>query len=351
MQQSIHTQQSSAPAYETLALQLLRRAFGNKARVRLANPPQHPNDHGWQVEIKLLSHKPRLLRLDYPRDPASSRGKHVIWVLTDSTPKQRQLLRSEHQNFIDFSGAVHLELPEIILDRTDLLPVRPPTATTDLDPFADRASLVVRTLLTSSTRKEWGVRELAAQAGVDPGTSSRVTRSLARLGLVAHQRIGRGSRIRLEEPRRLLDRWAFAYDFSRNRSLAVHAPIGDERRFLDRLEQHLGGRRWALTLGAGARLVAPHASSDRIHVYIDVAGASDLVNIAVNAEWEAGRDGRLVLLKPVYRKSVWHALRVVDGKPVVSDLQLVLDLWHYPLRGQEQAQHIVETVLQPVWDG
>jgi hypothetical protein len=34
----------------------------------------------------------------------------------------------------------------------------------------------------------------------------------------------------------------------------------------------------------------------------------------------------------------------------VSPLQLVLDLWHYPVRGREQAQHLIEAILEPIWD-
>jgi hypothetical protein len=30
------------------------------------------------------------------------------------------------------------------------------------------------------------------------------------------------------------------------------------------------------------------------------------------------------------------------GSLVVSDLQLALDLWHYPIRGREQAEHLIE---------
>jgi hypothetical protein len=44
-------------------------------------------------------------------------------------------------------------------------------------------------------------------------------------------------------------------------------------------------------------------------------------------------------------------MRTIDEVPVVSDLQLVLDLWHYPLRGREQGEHIRDTILRPVWDG
>jgi hypothetical protein len=54
---------------------------------------------------------------------------------------------------------------------------------------------------------------------------------------------------------------------------------------------------------------------------------------------------------PYYSDSVWWALERRRGLPVVSALQLALDLWHYPLRGREQAEHLLETQLRPLWEG
>ncbi len=48
-------------------------------------------------------------------------------------------------------------------------------------------------------------------------------------------------------------------------------------------------------------------------------------------------------MKPYYRDSVWHGAREIADLPVVADLQLALDLWQYPLRGREQAEHLIAT--------
>ena len=125
-------------------------------------------------------------------------------------------------------------------------------------------------------------------------------------------------------------------------ALAVHAPVGDPRRFLARLPASLTGHRWALTLQAGASLLAPHAAWDRIHVYLDVSEAQDLAEVARRASWRPALDGTLVLLQPYYRTTVWDGVRVVHGLPVVSTVQLLLDLWQYPVRGREQADHLLE---------
>jgi hypothetical protein len=70
-----------------------------------------------------------------------------------------------------------------------------------------------------------------------------------------------------------------------------------------------------------------------------------LIGVGEAQGWEPAEGGNVVLLKPWYRTSVWHGMHEVSGIPVASPLQLALDLWHYPLRGREQAEHLLDIVL------
>ena len=140
---------------------------------------------------------------------------------------------------------------------------------------------------------------------------------------------------------RLFAAWTQAYDWVRNPSLAFNAPIGDAARFLARTAKTWSGPRWALTLHAVASRIAPIATWDRIHIYVDVPDASGLEYAGEEQGWEPAEQGNVVLMKPYYKSSVWHGMEVSGGIPVVSPLQLALDLWHYPLRGREQAEHLL----------
>jgi hypothetical protein len=283
----------------------------------------------------------------------------VIWILIDPTPELREELRAAGRSFIDLRGAVRVELPGLIVDRTDLDPVdfpaRPDQAS---DPFADRSSLVVRALLSASVRREWGIRELAQTAGVGLGTASRVVDQLHQLELVdAARQHGKPGRVRVIDAQRILDRWARSYEWTRNDSLVVQAPIGDPEIFVvDRLPRLMfRDQKWALTLQAGAAFVTRHASWERIHVYVDVRDSRELGRVAQAHMWTPGDDGQLVLMRPFYRTSIWPSIQHVAGRAkseprVVSNLQLVLDLWNYPLRGREQAEVIRDRFLRSVWD-
>jgi len=209
------------------------------------------------------------------------------------------------------------------------------------DPFADRASLLCRTLL-AHPGAEWGVRDLAEAAGVAPMLSSDVVRQLESWAIVTTRPAGRKLLVRLINPTALLEQWTARYRWTRSAALTLAAPIVDNERFLKRLGSAFGNRRWALTLLAGAWQRIKYAPTDRFHVYVECEQVSALRAIAQAEGWPEDPSGRLTLMKSAYRSSVWHAVSRTSALaiPVVSDLQLVLDLWHYPERGRETAEQL-----------
>lgn len=326
---------------EQAAVELIGTALGSSASVRRA-----ANGAEFDLEIELRGGQRipvRLVPWAHAEDDVS-RAPGNVWILSRSTKRLQEDLRRREESFVDLSGTVHLAFPNLLIDRERLPASAPkPTPRPTFDPFADRSSLVVRTLLESKSERTWGVRELAEESGVVPATVSRVIRELQQLQVVEVSRLGRNSRIRLTDPRALFVQWTSAYDWTRNPRIAVHAPMGDPIRFLRRSKGMFDRYRWALTLQAGASLVAPHAAWDRVHVYVDVGAAEQLTELAEQQGWAAAEEGKLVLMKPYYKDSVWHGMQVANGLPIVNNLQLALDLWNYPLRGREQAEHLIDT--------
>lgn len=333
---------SGAHPFADAVVRLLRQAVGTWAEVEAAS-----RESASDVVVHFPDGKVVTLEFKSPgvrQEPASGTADQVVYVLERATRRAQDELRRDGSSFVDIAGTVHLMLPNLLVDRTNL---RPPTkrgiAQQRFDAFSDRGSLIARTLLEDKGRDEriWGVRELAAVAGVSPATTTRVVRELERLGGVQVKRQGRTAAVRLTDAAAVFAAWTRTYDWTRSPSVAFHAPMGDASRFVTRMARQWTGSRWALTLQAGAARVAPLATWDRVHVYVDAKDGSALVRMGEDHGWEPADDGRLVLMRPYYRTSVWHGLRIIGGAPVVSDLQLALDLWHYPLRGREQAEHLL----------
>jgi Transcriptional regulator, AbiEi antitoxin, Type IV TA system len=106
---------------------------------------------------------------------------------------------------------------------------------------------------------------------------------------------------------------------------------------------------YALSVQAGANQVAPYSNFKEVHVYANEAKDVEVLEKGMNLK-PAEQGGNLIIMRPYYRNSVFYGSRRVDGLRIVSDIQLYLDLHGYPLRGLEQAEHLLEKRIRPVWE-
>jgi DNA-binding MarR family transcriptional regulator len=283
-----------------------------------------------------------------PNKTPRPRGR-LVWVMTAPlSSEDLDRLRAARVNFIHpASGSVYFQEPGVIVDR--VLAARDiPTVGRGVDPFSDNASRVVRILLRSALSRQhrpWGVRELAAAAHVDRTTTSSTLKKLEQWNLVVRHRTqsrGRTMEVSVPDSIATIERWSRSYDWSTNSRLAVNAPVGNPQHFLTRFAKSKPDANWALTLQAAGAQIAPHAKWNRIHMYVDVATDGALRRFARQQGWEPLEGGRLILMRPFYRRSVWLNTQTRRGLPIVDVVQLILDLWRYPERGREQAQHILD---------
>lgn len=221
---------------------------------------------------------------------------------------------------------------------------RPPQ---ERNPFADSASKLLRVILSVPMRP-WGIREAARMAGTSPALTSLTLRRLERLGHASRESTGEA---RILDPDRLLREWAAWYAIQPVKSYRFALPEASKPEDILRV---LGDRRprlpgqWALTSMAGASLSSPFATFREVHIHLP--GADEL-----KRSWQKAlglvpdQTGPFHLTQPYYVDSGFHGIRELGGLPVLSDLQLFLDCFRYPVRGREQAEHILSRTLAPRW--
>lgn len=329
---------------------LLEQALQPNLEVRFPEPgvrTGHPQSQQGAPLIRLKNEQGRTITLSLEpwRVRATTKRQHqTLWVLQRATRRVHDQLRRQDESFVDVAGVVRIHVPGLFIDRNDLKPPAAPAGAPEVrNPYSDAGSLVLRALFTGGPQQRWTTQDLARISGASLGTTSYVVRALSYSQLVAVEpsREGKG-RIRLTDPQLLIQDWSRHYDWTMNDRIAFHAPIGSPSRFLPRLKEPLAGRNWALTLHAGASLVAKHATWEQIHLYIDASSLDEIDDLGRAHGWEPAADGKLIIMRPYYRRAVWRDLRTIQDLPVVSDLQLILDLWHYPVRGLEQAEYLLE---------
>lgn len=103
--------------------------------------------------------------------------------------------------------------------------------------------------------------------------------------------------------------------------------------------------RTAFTGLSGAARLAPAVRYQRITVY--TTGDIDALVSRLGLK-QVSSGANVTLIKP-YDEGVLYGTREVEGAPVVSPVQVYLDLTQIKGRGEEAALAILEEVIKPQW--
>lgn len=259
------------------------------------------------------------------------------------SPDRRKLCQNAGVYFLDMCGNIFLEYDGLYIERIGF-PNRFPEKRKGRGPFSDKASLILRAML-SSKRKLWGIRELAQSVYLDPGFVSRMARELEKRNYVVRA----NSKLKLGDPKSILEDWVREYDYKRNRDVKYFCLAKGPDEIVDKVSNADISERiqFAFGLHAGANLVSPFAVYNEVHIYIPSQESIDWFVRKLKLR-EVQEGANLVFLLPYYKHSVFYNKQKIRGLWVVSDLQLYLDLYNYPIRGLEQAQHLYDKRLKKI---
>jgi hypothetical protein len=260
-------------------------------------------------------------------------------------PKGRELCKRYRIAYVDLAGNCYLEWGDVYIDKAREGPSsRMPKRAKSL--FSDKASLVIRSALHAPDQPQ-KVRELSRQLALSPAWVSQVLRRLLSAGYAAS--VDEGTII--SRPLDLLNDCAESYNFIRRndlRSFFCDAPNPQQviARVASAPPHGIG--RYALTLHAGASMVAPFSEFHEVHIYMDSSGLREETEQA----WKETLDlhpvatgGNVYLTWPYYKEGAFYGRGNVEGVWVASDIQLYVDLYNYPVRGREQAEYLLRNRL------
>lgn len=205
--------------------------------------------------------------------------------------------------------------------------------------FAPRSSRVLRVLLANFGR-DWNERELAREARVSSGLAHYVCRTLVELGFVARSE---RNRLVLVDPLRLLKRWAAYHQYDRMNEFLDYFTLERE---IDRFTKKIAklDLEYAVSGLVGAWLVAPYVRPVDVHLYVSARDVAEEIagKLGLNP---TPRGGNVKFVLP-YDEGVFYGTRKVRDVKVVSNVQLYVDLYNFPARGEEAASLLLELVLR-----
>jgi DNA-binding Lrp family transcriptional regulator len=299
------------------------------------------------AEVVSLNSLP-VLQNKINRLKSSVQGDHAVPVLVAPylSPERQSLCRKAGVYFMDLSGNVFIAHRSFYVERIGF-PNKYPEKRQRRYPFSDKASLILRELL-KDPKRQWGIRELAEKIGLDPGYVSRMAKSLSESGYASRA----GGKLKIRSPKEILDDWVRAYDLKRNEQHRFFMLAPDVKSILRRLRNIDVPWKveYGLSVQSGAGLVGPHAVYKEVHMYVGDGEGIEFFKKELDLK-DADQGANLVLMLPHYKHSVFYDSREVEGLRVVSDIQLYLDLYGYPVRGREQAEHLYDKRLKMLFSG
>jgi hypothetical protein len=180
---------------------------------------------------------------------------------------------------------------------------------------------------------------------VSQGLISKVLSSLEEQLWIRRQ----GSAVLVPEPRRLLVEWAEKYKERYRRrlrsSLEFPNPFGGGViQISEQLQEQVSGA-YAFTAAAAASVIAPFVELDRVDIFV----GSDQSGARLRKLGDRESIGpKLRLINP-YDMGVFLYCRREGGIPIVSNLQVYLDLYARGGRDLKQADYLLSNTIEPRW--
>lgn len=209
--------------------------------------------------------------------------------------------------------------------------------------YADKSSLVLEWLLTKGVGKEnFSIREVARDLEVSVGLVQRVFEILVFNGLLSSCGIRTAKKFYLKKPDLLLKSWIEHYSIVKKCRMHTFRSGLEKKELLHALKQPALKQKVALALHSSAEAYGfKNTNLNTLELYIiDPVIKSDIRGILQLEPQERGYE--VLLVEPYYKSLLKSGINIIKDVAVASVLLTFLDLFHFPLRGQEQAEFMAE---------
>ena len=293
------------------------------------------------------SGQPRIVReacLILAESVRSDKRAYPVFIAPYISPASAEICQQYDTGYLDLAGNCSLAFDTVFI-RREGFPNRAVQRRDLRSLYSPKAERVLRVLLASGKRT-WRTQELADAADVSLGQVASVKKLLADREWIQTLPAGFGLQSLDAERFPLLEEWARNYRPARNLPRDFYS-----LKAIPEVEASLieAGRSQkvpvAFTGFSGAARFAPAVRYQRVSAYV----GGDVDAVAKELGLKPVPSGANVTLITPYDDGVFFGTRKVEGAPVVSPVQIYLDLIQNKGRGEEAASAILEEVIKPLW--
>jgi hypothetical protein len=277
---------------------------------------------------------------EYRRDSEVRGGNYCPVVIAPSLSLAvRDILEEEGIAWLDFGGNAHLDFDGRFI-HIEGRPVPPEykERSPQKSLYTPKATRLLRVLLQGPIRAH-KVEELAEAAGVSLGLVSKVRKLLLNQELAVDGKDG----IKIKRPQEILGDWILADDFRNRVETREYSLLEQDHAEIATImdsELNDSGVRHAFTQWTAAHLRHPHVPPQITSLYVESFPDEELLKHVLKVRRVDG-GGRLWLHRPA-DVGVFIGQQTVYGRPLVSDVQIFLDLLQAgnQLRANEAAREL-----------
>ncbi len=208
--------------------------------------------------------------------------------------------------------------------------------------YADKSSLILDWLLRIGIHKKtFSIREVAQDRKLSVGLVQRVFAVLVSQGILTTQGIRTSKQFSLKKPETLLSNWLHHYNLLKKCKIYTYrSGFQSKEELLLTLNKSKLNQKTALALHSAAEQhKCKNTNLHALELYLSEPGIRHSLETLL--ELEPQEKGYEVLLIEPYYKSL---LKLDMNTKATSPLLTFLDLYHFPLRGQEQAEFMLERI-------
>ncbi len=251
----------------------------------------------------------------------------------------RQVAKEEGVGIMDLAGNFYLKKDDIFIEK--IVEKNPFTQKIPLkNLFAPISSRITRVLLAQPT-KNWLLSKLSQEADVSLGQTHKTIDRMIEEEIVERNQ---ENKLVLKNPTILLEAWKNAYSLYKLKKFAFFSFEQNPTELLESIMEKAEVIPFALSFFSGADLVAPFIRGvTKLQFY--AKQPSDVERWKETLELQEVKNGANIEIYIPYDEGVFYQTQKISTSsqkkvPVVSNIQLYMDLFNNPARGVEQANHL-----------
>lgn len=212
--------------------------------------------------------------------------------------------------------------------------------------YADKSALILDWLLREGVKRHgFSLREVAKEIEVSVGLVQRVFGILILKGLLQTEGIRTSKKFFFKKSKDLLESWLGHYSITKKCKMRTYnSAFSEKKEFFNALKESKLNQKVALALHSAAEAYGhKNTNLNTLELYVlDPIVRSKLEEVLELEPQERGY--AVLLIEPYYESLLNLGVDSEKGIKICPVLLTFLDLYHFPLRGQEQAEFIAERV-------